>query len=283
MDIFTQAVYLSCLIALTALSLTIVYNSTKIINFVQGEFIILGAAFAYQAMVVWRWPVIPTIIALIFLTVVAGVCVERSIMMPVRRSGSPVAWIIATLAVAIIVESLYALLFSSELFRTNPLLAGSPLGDAFSWQLVLMFFFSLIIFLVYGLFLNKSIYGSAMRALSTDPETTSTLGVPVKAFVVWSFCIAGLIGALTGFLVAPLGFVSPADGLGFTINGFVAIVLGGLGSVRGALAGGVIVGCLDAIVQNTISPNYGEFFVVLILVIILIIRPQGIFGRKAAG
>jgi branched-chain amino acid transport system permease protein len=279
-DVLVMTIFLSSTSALMALSLTIVYNSTRVINFSQGEIFILGCGMAYQIGVVMKLNMFVVAAVAIPVTALAGLLLERLIMIPVRRSGSPVAWIITTLSITLISQSLFALAFTSAQLRPDPLLAGGFKinGQELPYQILILLAVTLVIFFAYEIFLNKTTFGIGVRAAATDPETTSTFGVPVKLFVAGSFMAAGLIAGIGGWLGSSAAFVLPTDGLRFTVAGFVAMIVGGLGSTRGALIGGFVVGAMDAILRNTINPGIGELFIAAILVIILVFRPQGIIG-----
>lgn len=282
-DVIVMSIFLSSTSALMALSLTIIYNSTRVINFAQGEVFILGCGVAYQLGVVMQLPIAVVLLAVLAAAAVMGVVLEKLIMTPVRRSGSPVAWIITTLAVVLVAQSIYALVFTSTQLRPDPIIPGGFMlgGQEFPYQVLLLLVVTLSIFIGYEIFLKRTTFGMAVRATALDPDTTSTLGIPVKVFVIGSFVTAAVISAIGGMIGSSAAFVLPTDGLRYTVAGFVAMVIGGLGSTRGALVGGVVVGTLGSVLRNTLNPATGELFIAAILVIILIFRPQGIFGASA--
>ncbi len=282
-DVAVEAIDLGSLDAVLALGLTIVFNATRVINFAQGESLILGAAIGYQVGAVAHLGAVVVMLLVGIGAVLAGLVSERLIMLPVRRSGSGYAWIIATLAVALIAEAVFGLLFPSTLLRPAPLVDATwrVLGARVTAQQVLFVGYVLAVMVGYELFLSRTMFGSAVRATAHDPETTSTFGVSVRGVVVWSFVAAAVLTAFAGVLVAPISFFQPTDGLTYTVSGFVAMVIGGLGSTRGALAGGMVVGGLEAVLRNTISPSFGEIFVVVVLAAILVVRPEGLFQRTS--
>jgi branched-chain amino acid transport system permease protein len=282
--IVTQALYLGCVYALIALGLTIIYSATRVINFAQGEYFILGAAVAYQLAAVQRFPLWLTLAGVIVAGALLGVISERAIMLPVLRSGMHYAWIISTLAVALILESVYEKAFSSAVLHPDPYVGGSiqVLGATVGWQVLLVIGAAFAVMVGYEQFLARTAYGRAIRATAHDPETASSLGVGVRWVILASFVISAVITAIAGLLVSPILLIGPGDGLTYTINGFVAMVIGGLGSSRGSIAGGLIVGVLNALVVNLFNPNLGEIVIVSILALILIVRPTGLFGSRAA-
>ncbi|WP_433496474.1 branched-chain amino acid ABC transporter permease [Sphaerimonospora sp. CA-214678] len=275
--LFAGSVY-----ALVALALAIVFQPTRIMNFAQGEVLILGAAVAYQIVALekmgWAVALVVTIVA----AALMGVLMERMIVLPVRLSGSRYAWIIATLAAALIFQSLFNLgYFDVDALRPDPVVAGGfeLAGVSVEWQELLAIVVALAVMAGYDLFLRRSVYGRAIRATAHSSDTSVLMGIPVQRIVVISFVIAAVITAIAGLLAAPVIFIAPATGLIFTIKGFTAAVIGGVGSPRGALIGGMIVGLLDTVVRSMVGGTVGNFAVFAALAVILIVFPSGLFGK----
>ncbi|WP_395105359.1 branched-chain amino acid ABC transporter permease [Actinomadura sp. SCN-SB] len=275
--LFTGSVY-----ALVALALAIVYQPTRVLNFAQGEPIVLGAAVGYQLVALWHWGWFAAVLVTLLLGAAMGLLSERMIMLPVRLSGSRYAWIIATLATAMIFQALFTLrYFDEDALRPGPLAPGhlEVLGQRLAWQQLLTIAVALAVMAGYDLFLRRTAYGRAIRAASHDADAAVIMGIPVGRVVLLSFVIASVICAVAGMLAAPLLFIGPAAGLLFTIKGFIAAVIGGVGSPRGALAGGLIVGLLDTVVRSLAGATTGEFVVFGLLVLILVAFPAGLFGK----
>ncbi len=280
--IVTQALYLGCVYALIAMGLTIIYSATRVINFAQGEYFVLGAALAYQLSAVQHFPLWLTLGGVVLGGIVLGAVSERAIMLPVLRSGIHYAWIISTLAVALILESVYEKIFASSVLHPDPYVGGSInlLGAQVGAQVLLVIGGAFAVMIAYEQFLSRTAYGRAIRATAHDSETAASFGVGVRVVILVSFVVSAVITALAGLLVSPILLISPGDGLTYTINGFVAMVIGGLGSSRGAIAGGLIVGLLNSLIVNLINPNFGEIVIVSILALILVVRPTGLFGTR---
>ncbi|MCC5577320.1 branched-chain amino acid ABC transporter permease [Microtetraspora sp. AC03309] len=275
--LFAGSVY-----ALVALALAIVFQPTRIMNFAQGEAVILGAAVAYQIVALEKLGWAVTLGVTIVLAALMGLLMERMIMLPVRLSGSRYAWIIATLAAALIFQSLFNLgYFDVDALRPNPVVAGGfqVAGITVEWQEALTIVVALAVMAGYDLFLRRSTYGRAIRATAHSSETSVLMGIPVQRIVVLSFVIGAVITAIAGMLAAPVIFVAPATGLMFTIKGFTAAVIGGVGSPRGALVGGMIVGVLDTVVRSVVGGSIGNFAVFAALAVILVVFPSGLFGK----
>jgi len=275
--LFAGSVY-----ALVALALAIVFQPTRIMNFAQGEVVILGAAVAYQVVALEKLGWAVTIVVTVVLAAAMGLLMERMIILPVRLSGSRYAWIIATLAAALIFQSLFTLgFFDVDALRPDPIVSGGfrVAGVSVEWQEILAIVVALAVMVGYDLFLRRSAYGRAIRATAHSADTSVLMGIPVQRIVALSFVIAAVITAIAGMLAAPVIFVAPAAGLLFTIKGFTAAVIGGVGSPRGALAGGMIVGVLDTVVRNLVGGSVGNFAVFAALAVILVVFPSGLFGK----
>ncbi|WP_106398835.1 branched-chain amino acid ABC transporter permease [Actinocorallia populi] len=275
--LFAGSVY-----ALVALALTIVFQPTRIMNFAQGEAVILGAAVAYQIVALEKLGWAAAIGITLVLAAFMGLLMERMIMLPVRLSGSRYAWIIATLAAALIFQSLFNLTyFDVDALRPRPVVDGGfqVAGVTVEWQEALAIAVALAVMAGYDLFLRRSAYGRAIRATAHNTDTSVLMGIPVQRIIGLSFVIGAVITAIAGMLAAPVIFVAPAAGLLFTIKGFTAAVIGGVGSPRGALAGGMIVGVLDTVVRSMVGGSVGNFAVFAALAVILVVFPSGLFGK----
>lgn len=282
--IITDALFLSGVYAMIALGLTIVYSSTKVINFAQGEFFVGGAAVAYWLQSVHSAPTWLAILAVLAVGAGLGLITEVAALGPVRRSGLGFGWIIATLALALILENAYNLLFPNATLRAPPMVDGKVgvFGADVPGQEFIFVGVAIVVLSGYLIALKRTTLGRVIRATAHDPETTATMGVGVRGVVIGSFAISGMITALAGYLSSSSLTIAPTSGLTFAINGFVAMVIGGVGSPAGAVLGGLIVGLLNSLVGNLISADLSQVFTVLTLAIILVIRPTGILGRPIA-
>ncbi|ROO85241.1 amino acid/amide ABC transporter membrane protein 1 (HAAT family) [Actinocorallia herbida] len=281
--VWIDGLFSGALYALVALALAIVFQPTRVMNFAQGETLVLGAAVGYQVVTLtgWGWPAAFAITVLV--GIAAGLAQERMIMLPVKLSGSRYAWIVATLATAMIFQSLFTLRYwDVDALRPAPVVEGgfTVLGAMVGWQQLGAIVIAVAVMAGYDAFLHRTAYGRAVRAVSHSRDTAVIMGIPVQRIVVLSFAMAAVICAVAGLLAAPVLFIGPAGGLVFTIKGFTAAVIGGVGSPRGALAGGLVVGLLDAVVRNLVSPTAGNFVGFVLLGLILVLFPAGLFGKR---
>jgi branched-chain amino acid transport system permease protein len=296
LGIIIEALYFGAVYGLIALGFTIVFAPTRVMNFAQGEALVLGAAIAFQCLARWKWGLAPTIGVLLIAAVVGGIITNYVIMTPVRLSGSRTAWIIATLAAALIFQAGLSIWFENEsgFLQPNNFVGGSitlgkgPTGSGFfdariTGQQIFAFLIAVIITIGFDQFLKRTIYGRAFRAAAHDPDTAQLMAIGVKSVTLVSFVLAVLVTAVAGFAAAPLLSVAPAGGLLYTFKGFTAVVIGGLGSAKGALVGGLLIGFLETVVRNLVSASIGNIVVAVALAVALLVFPSGFFGKPMEG
>lgn len=282
-DVLVDAVFTGVIYGLIALSLTIVFQPTRVLNLAQGEALILGAAITYQVVALQGWGWAMALVLTAVAAVLMGLAMERMVMLPMRLAGSRHAWIIATLATAMIFQALFTLRYVDVASLRPPSLVSGYmhlLGAKVHWQHAITVSVALFATLAYHLFLERTAQGRAIRATAHNPDTAELMGVPVRRVITLSFVIGAVITSMAGFLAAPVLFVAPASGLLFTIKGFIAGVIGGMGSPGGAMVGGLIVGLLDTVVRSIVGGSAGNFAVFAALALILIAFPTGLFGRS---
>ena len=279
--VLVEAVAIGSVYAVIALGFTIIFAPTRISNFAQGEYLVLGAIGAYQLQAIWGWNPLVMVAVTVVAAALLGLVTERMIMLPVRLSGSRFAWIIATLAAAIVLQAVFSIAYPSTLLRPPALVSGSfrLLGATVTYQQALIVVGALVIMGAYDRFLKRTVYGKAIRAAAHDADTAQLMGVDVTLVVMVSFVLSAVATALVGVLAAPTIFIEPAAGLIFTIKGFTGAVIGGMGSARGALVGGLLVGFLDTVVRNAVGAAFGTMVVVAALGVILVVFPAGLFGK----
>jgi branched-chain amino acid transport system permease protein len=254
-------------------------------NFAQGEGFILGAALGYQFIGVWHWPLVKALVGLVIAAVVMGFIMERMIMLPVQLSGSKFAWIIATLAAALIFQSAFNLKWVNVTFSYFDFVEKdiSIAGSKLSVQKLIVILFMILIYAANELFLKKTLWGRSIRAIAHNGDTSTILGIPTKPVIKMGFITGTVVIAAVGFLAAPVIIVAPAAGLFYTIQGFTAGIIGGVGSAKGAVVGGLTIGILDSVVRSWLGGTWGLFSTFFVLALILILKPNGFFGKRVEG
>ena len=285
LQIWIDGIFAGSVFAIIALSMTIVYQPTRIMNFAQGEGFVLGAALGYQFLGVWHWPLIKAGIVLVLAAALMGFIMERMIMLPVQLSGSKFAWIIATLAAALIFQSVFNIKWVNVTFSYFDFIDKNiAIGNGkLSVQKLLVILFMFLVYAVNELFLKKTLWGRSIRAIAHNPDTSTILGIPTKPVIKMGFITGTVVIAAVGFLSAPVIIVAPAAGLYYTIQGFTAGIIGGVGNAKGAVVGGLTIGILDSVVRSWLGGTWGLFSTFFVLAIILILRPNGFFGKRVEG
>jgi branched-chain amino acid transport system permease protein len=285
LQIWIDGIFAGSVFAIIALSMTIVYQPTRIMNFAQGEGFVLGAALGYQFIGVWHWPLYKAVIGLIIAAIIMGFIMERMIMLPVQLSGSKFAWIIATLAAALIFQSLFNIKWVNVTFSYFDFIDKNiSIGDAkLSIQKLIVIIFMFIVYAANEFFLKKTLWGRSIRAIAHNGDTSTILGIPTKPVIKMGFIVGTVVIAAVGFLAAPVIIVAPAAGLFYTIQGFTAGIIGGVGSAKGAVVGGLTIGILDSVVRSWLGGTWGLFSTFFVLALILILKPNGFFGKRVEG
>jgi branched-chain amino acid transport system permease protein len=270
--------------ATIAMSFNIVHGATNIFNFAQGNMFILGGFAAYLlanevGLGWWLAMLIATSAGLALLTALQGYIT----LLPLRSSVEQDSWLISTVSVSVIIGALLMITQGPFAYSVQAVVPpfrvfGTRTPGAYGLAIVMMLFW----FVALRLFLRRTAMGLAISALSQDFDAARAAGLPVRRLQLVAFAISGLMVGSVGFLVAPVITVSPDAGLKYVLNGFVAAVVGGIGSNLGTLIGGPLVGIASMLTAYKIGGAYQDLASLLLLVAILMLRPQGLFGRVSA-
>jgi branched-chain amino acid transport system permease protein len=269
---------------LAGLGFTVIFNTTEIINFSQGEFVMLGGMLAVFAI---RWAGLPLPLAVpvaIGLTTLVGIVVDRVTIRPVR-GRSVIVLIIITIGVSIVLRGATMLVFGKDTYPLPGFSGGEPLtlwGASFLPQNLWVGGITLCTLVAMKLYFDRTISGKAMLACACDRKAASLMGINVDTMVTLSFAFSALVGALGGAILAPITLTSYDVGILLGLKGFAACILGGLGNPFGAVAGGVILGVLESLSAGLISSGYKDAVAFVILLTLLFVRPSGLFGRRGA-
>ena len=279
-----RGIAIGSIFAMIAMSFNIVHGATGILNFAQGNMLVLGAFAAYflanGVNLAW-WLVMLPVAGLLIAAIVAAQ--GWITLLPLRSSVEQDSWLISTVAVSVIVGA--ALMITQGPFAYNVegiVPSFRILGVRTPGAYVLAIGCMLFWYVAMRLFLRKTFLGLAISALSQDFDAARAAGLPVRRLQILAFGISGLMIGTAGFLVAPVISVSSDAGLRYVLNGFVAAVVGGIGSNLGTLIGGPLVGVVTMLAAYRIGGAYQDLASLMVLVAILMFRPQGLFGRSSA-
>jgi branched-chain amino acid transport system permease protein len=279
---FTLAgVTLGGVYALVALSFTITYNGCGIVNFAQGEFVMIGGMTAAAAGSVGVPPVLAGLLAVAIVMVVAAVM--YAVTLDPLRNPSPTTLILVTIGASLVLSSVALYVFGTQTKSLDPFVSGKPLnvfGAVISLQaLFVMVACVLLMVLLYAFFRHTG-PGQKFIATSDNREGAKLVGNNTRAVSFATFILAGALGAIAGVLVMPLTAMAYGAGLLFTIKGFSAAVLGGFGSVAGAVVGGLVLGLAEAYAAALLSSGYQAIATYGLLALVLLLRPGGILGSR---
>ncbi len=267
--------------ALVALGFTIVYASTGAINFAQGEFFMLGGMFA--AYLSGRGlPVLLAAAIAIAVTTVIGVVFELLAIRPIK-GGDPLKIIMVTIGGSVLMRQFALHAFGPDEIPVPAFSAGNSvrfLGAAVELQTLWLWGLTLTTLAVLAWVYGKSRFGRAMRATALQRDAARLVGVDAALMVTASFGMAAALGALAGVAVAPLTQAAFGVGSGIGVKGFAAAILGGLGNPAAAVGGGLVLGLLESLTAGLTNPTYKDAAALVVLLLVLFVRPQGLFGRS---
>ena len=266
--------------ALMALALVIIYNATRTLNFAQGEMLMVSTFVAWTAQRALGWPLPATLLVAVVAAAVMAWAIERVL---IRRAVAATHWdvLIITVGLSLILRSLAGLAWTHDefafpsFFGTRPVAIG-PVRLAPVSLGIIGASLSLMA-LLYALFTWTRL-GRAMRAVAQNQRAARLMGISVERVYATSWILAAVVGAVAGVLVAPVVFLSSKMGL-IVINGFTAAVLGGFGSMPGAVAGGMLLGVIENLAPLYLPSGIRYSVPFLVLIGILLVRPAGLLGR----
>lgn len=277
---------LGSIYAVIALGYTMVYGIAKMLNFAHGDVIMVGGYIAYFSSVKMGLnPVISVMISVAVCTVL-GLTIERVAYKPLRNAASSLSVLITAIGVSYLLQNLALLIFGANIktfqsFITIPSMkfAGGEL--IVTGETVATIVVSVLIMISLTLFINKTKPGKAMLAVSEDKEAAQLMGVNVNATIALTFAIGSALAAIAGVLLcSAYPSLSPTTGAMPGIKAFVAAVFGGIGSVPGAMIGGLLIGIIEIFGRAYISSQMADAIVFAVLILVLLIKPTGILGKK---
>ena len=272
----TGAIY-----ALIGLSYAIIFNSTGIINFAQGEFVMLGGVLTIFSLNVLQLPILVAIVAAVAGATVVGLVFERLAIRPLKNA-TPLALIIITIGASILIRGVVMLLWGKDTQALPAFSGNTPIsfaGATLLPQHLWIFGVTILVIAASRLFFHHTISGKAMRACSFNRRAANLVGISVGRMILFSFVISAALGSLAGVIIAPLAMTAYDVGIMLGLKGFCAAIMGGMGSGLGTVLGGLILGTLESLGAGLISSGYKDAIAFFILLLILFIRPQGLFKK----
>jgi len=267
--------------ALAALGFSIIYNASRVINFAQGEFIMLGGM-AAAALVQVGMPLPVAIAIAVPAVAVVGLLVEKFAIEP-AKNAEVVTLIIITIGASLCIRGLVQVGLGKGSHALPSFSGDTPIavgGATLLPQSVWALCVTLLIVVLLAWFFTRTLVGKAMLATSHNQLAAQLVGIDTKKMLLLSFGLSASLGALGGILIAPIAGTAYDVGIMLGLKGFVAATLGGLGSGVGAIAGGLLLGILEAMTAGYVSSAYKDAMPFVLILLVLFFMPRGLFGAK---
>ena len=268
------------ILALAALGFVLIYKATGVINFAQGEFLLIGAYLMYTAWVVMGLPMVVSVLVGIVAATVVGVLVERLILRPMVGED-PISIIMVTIGLAMLLKAVVQMFYGTNP-RSQPAIlptgSVSFLGATLPVNRLLVVVIAAVVLTAFTLFFSRSKHGIAMRAVADDQQAAMTMGISVRRIFALSWALAAVSAFIAGVLLADLSAVDQ-NIAAFGLMVFPVVILGGLDSVPGTIVGGLTIGLLTQFVSGYLDPGLATVIPYVVLVLILLVKPYGLFGE----
>lgn len=299
-ELIAYGIVLGSIITLGAVGLTLIYGIANFANFAHGDLMAVGAYVALFTVGVFfpavgivsapigplsfGWTMLIAFIPAMLLTGLVAVAVDRFVYRRLRRMGAaPVILAIASLGMAFAVRGLIFLIWGPNIVSYSRGLRSVlrlPLGIRLRWDQVVIFVVAWALVAALYLFLQKTKVGKALRAMADNPDLARVSGIAIERMIVLTWLIGGGLAAAAGIMLGIDSQLQPEMGWNFLLPLFAAVILGGIGNVYGALVGGLVLGVAQQLSTAWLIPSYKPVVAFAILILILLVRPQGIFGGR---
>jgi branched-chain amino acid transport system permease protein len=279
-QLLSSGITMGAIYALVALGFVTIARASQIINFAQGEFVMLGGIITFFLLNVLNFPYPLAALVAILMVILIGFLMHLSVVHPLRKA-SVLILIMATLGSSIFISSTSGLIFGTLPKALPPFSGKDPLqigGVSVLPQSLWVLVFTLILLIFLYFLSHRTLLGKAMEASSTDPLGADLSGISRNLMVFLAFGVSGGVGAIAGILITPLFFTSYSSGTFIGLKGFIAAVLGGWGKNGGAILGGFVLGIAESLSLAFIPSGYKDAIAFAILLLILYFRPKGILG-----
>lgn len=278
---------LGSIYAIVAIGFTIIFSSTQVVNFAQGEFVMLGAMCSYWLATQQGLPLPIALPAAVLIAAVIGIILGWLLMRPLKNAA-PVSLIIITVGASMLLQGVSSHLWGKDAVSLAPFTAGPPFtlvlpGTAYpivlERQQLWVMGLAAVLMIGLTLFFNRTLVGKAMRAAAVNRHGAQLVGVNVSRLVIGSFALSAVMGAVAGAAIAPISYGYYNMGTMMGLKGFAAAIVGGLGSFPGSILAGLLLGVMESIAGNFFS-DYKDAFAFIILLVVLVIRPAGILSLR---
>ena len=283
-QLLVSGIMLGGIYALMSIGLTLIFGVLKIVNFAHGEFLMLAMYAAWAVVSFSGLNVYAS--AIIVIPLLFGFGALNYFLIVRRAVDKPhLVVVFATMGLSILLQNLALVLMTADLRDVPPLLGGTSLqiGPLYlRIELVVGFLISVAITFALMLFIKRSYLGKAIRATVQDPDAAMLMGINVPRLFLLTFAGGSALVGLAGCIMLPLYSTFPTVGANFVLIAYVIVVLGGMGSMEGALLGGICIGLVQSLSSYYVAPAYGQMFYFVVFLLVMIFRPDGLFGQRGA-
>jgi branched-chain amino acid transport system permease protein len=282
LQLFVAGLATGGIYALAAVGFTLLWQTSQTINFAQGEFVMLPAFFVLIGMGFFGLPFWVAVLLGVAVSIVTlGLMFKKLMIDPMLHHGV-LPLVIATIGLAILMKEAVREFYGADAWPFPPLAAATNVtvfGAALAVQSLLVLGISIAAVAALQLFLNKTRTGRCMQATAQNPTVARLLGVPVERMILYTFLINAALVALASLLITPIYLAKFTNGELLGLYAFIAAIIGGFNQIRGAIAGGLLLGVIDNFTAVYISTQYRLVVPLLFLIVIILFRPQGLLGR----
>ncbi|GFH89206.1 high-affinity branched-chain amino acid transport system permease protein LivH [Lachnospiraceae bacterium] len=281
-----NGISLGSVYAIIALGYTMVYGIAKMLNFAHGDVIMVGSFAVFTIVSTLSLPPILGILVAVVVCTILGMAIERVAYKPLRNAASPLAVLITAIGVSYLLQNVALLIFGANTKSFTSVVTISPLKLAdgqlmISGETIVTIIAGIVIMICLTLFVNKSKAGQAMLAVSEDKGAAQLMGINVNGTIALTFAIGSALAAIAGVLLcSAYPSLTPYTGAMPGIKAFVAAVFGGIGSIPGAMIGGILLGIIEILGKAYISSQMADAIVFAVLIIVLLVKPTGILGKN---
>lgn len=268
---------------LIGVGFSLIYSTSKVINFAQGEFVVYGGL-ATVSLTLFDIPASVALPLSLAASIVMGGALQ-GLLSTARKGSNELTYIMTTIGVAIAVQGLAHQIWGTDYktYALYPQGAIKVLGASVNYATITILVMTALVCVALWVFLFRSMIGKAMRACANDSRAARTVGIRPRRMVLLAYLASAAIGGLAGMLITPSQMMSYDNGVILAIKGFTAAIVGGLANPFGAVIGGLVLGLLEGLGVGLISSDLQNAYAFLTLLVILLVRPQGLFGRAESG
>lgn len=279
LQLLFNSVALGCIYALIALGFVQIYNAVGAVNFAQGDLLVVGSYLGILGVVGLGWPVLPTTLIVILGSLLVGFAFQALAYYPLRDRPT-IHVVISCMGAGILLRNTVQVIAGPEPFRMPPFLSVRQidvLGVAVPSQSLAVIAITIIVLAVQSWFFKYTSLGRMMRATANDKYAARLSGIPIRRMIAFTFIISTVLAGLAGFMLVPIFLASPGMGAELITKAWIGVILGGFGSLPGAVLGGIAVGVIETFSAKYISSAYKDVITLGVLMLVLAFKPQGFF------